>query len=50
MAQINTTFGFKDQITQNLSLLNNVLTQMNRTLGEMKGQMGNANQAINNVA
>lgn len=49
MAQINTTFGFKDQITQNLSLLNNVLTQMNRTLGEMKGQMGGVNSGMSKV-
>lgn len=41
MAKINTTFGFKDQITQNLSLLNNTLTSMNKTLNTMQGQMRN---------
>lgn len=50
MAAINTTFGFKDQITQNLSLLNNALTQLNNTLSAMKGQMSTANSAIEKVS
>lgn len=50
MAAINTTFGFRDQITQNLSLLNNALTQLNNTLSAMKGQMSTANSAIEKVS
>ncbi len=49
MAQINTTFGFKDQMTQGLSLLNQTLTSMNKTLSSMQSQMNGANQAIDEV-
>lgn len=49
MAQINTTFGFKDQITQSLSLLNNTLTSMNKTLATMQGQMSGVNSGMSNV-
>ena len=49
MAQINTTFSFKDQMTQGLSLLNNTLTSMNKTLSSMQNQMSGTNQAINEV-
>lgn len=35
MATISTTFGFKDQITQNLTMLNSVLREMNGTLAAM---------------
>lgn len=50
MATISTTFGFKDQVTQNLTMLNSVLREMNGTLAAMKTQMGNANSAIENVS
>ena len=50
MATISTTFGFKDQITQNLTMLNSVLREMNGTLAAMKTQMGNAKSAIENVS
>lgn len=47
MAQINTTFGFRDEITQNLSLMNNMLTTLNRTLQDMKNSMsGGVNPAM----
>ncbi|MBR4386604.1 MAG: hypothetical protein IKP51_08800 [Treponema sp.] len=50
MATISTSFGFKDQVTQNLTMLNSVLVEVNRTLAAMKTQMGNANSAIENVS
>lgn len=50
MAAINTTFGFKDQITQNLSLLNQTLTSMNKTLAAMQGQMSGVNTGMDNVS
>lgn len=50
MATISTAFGFKDQVTQNLTMLNSVLVEVNRTLAAMKTQMGNANSAIENVS
>ena len=49
MATIQTTFGFKDQMTQGLSLLNNTLTSMNKTLAQMQNQMSGANQAISEI-
>ena len=49
MAAINTTFGFKDQITQSLSLLNQTLTSMNKTLAAMQAQMSGTNTAIQQV-
>lgn len=49
MATIQTTFGFKDQMTQGLSLLNNTLTSMNKTLAQMQTQMSGANQAISEI-
>ena len=50
MAAINTTFGFKDQITQSISMLNKTLRDMNGTLAEMRGQMSGANAAMDSVA
>lgn len=53
MAQINTTFGFKDQITQGLTLLNNTLTTLNNNLSAMKGQAvvaGNSLDQLGNKA
>ena len=49
MAAINTTFGFKDEISQAIALLNNSLTTLNKTLSAMTGQMSGANGAIDAV-
>lgn len=50
MATINTTFGFRDQITQNLQQLNNALAGLDSTLKSMQGQMSAANNAIDKVS
>lgn len=50
MAAINTTFGFRDQITQSIAMLNRTLRDMNVTLAEMRGQMSGANAAMESVS
>lgn len=49
MAQINTTFGFRDQISQNLVQLNNVLTQLNKTLNATKGGANDAGSGLDKL-
>ena len=50
MAAINTTFGFRDQITQSIAMLNQTLMSMNAALAEMRGQTSGANVTLSDMS
>lgn len=49
MASIVTTFGFKDQISQSLTMLNRTLEELNRTLKNVKGGSTEASQGLDKL-
>lgn len=49
MAQITTAFGFKDNISSSLNMLNRTLQELNKSLNATKGGAGEASQGLDKL-